>query len=223
MPLPRHQRRHVPAVLGDLLDQAGPQEGIERVGGHEQRLDLGETVVHLRHLHLVLEVADRAQALHDRGDATRAAEINQQPGELVHADVGQVGRHFPQHREPLLDGEQPFLRQVRADHHKYLVVEPGCPADDVKMPVGHGVERAWADDTAHAVTPFPYDASAAARPYQKVASPYRRAHPGRFPPAPPPPPPPPEHPPTTPPPRFDPPPPPLPHPHSPHTAPSAAP
>src|SRR5215469_7401902 len=72
------QAAYDPAVPGDLLDQAGAQEGVERVGGHEQRLDLGHPVVHLRHLHLVLEVADRPEPLDHGGDPVGGAEVHQQ-------------------------------------------------------------------------------------------------------------------------------------------------
>src|SRR5580693_4952494 len=37
----RDQPADVAAVPGDLLHQARPQERVQRVGGHEQRLDLG--------------------------------------------------------------------------------------------------------------------------------------------------------------------------------------
>src|SRR5450756_1513337 len=57
----RDQAADITAVLGDLLDQAGAQKRVQRIGRHEQRLYLSEAIVHLRHLHLVLEVADSAE------------------------------------------------------------------------------------------------------------------------------------------------------------------
>ena len=44
--------------------------------------------VHLGHLQLVVEVADRAQSLDDRVDVVRAAEVGEQPGEAGDPDVG---------------------------------------------------------------------------------------------------------------------------------------
>src|SRR5215475_6203693 len=76
-----HQPAHVAPVLGDLLDQAGGQEAVQRVRGHEQSLDAGQPVVHLRHLQFVVEVADRAQALDDDRDVVGTAVLDQQPVE----------------------------------------------------------------------------------------------------------------------------------------------
>src|ERR1700690_3516248 len=83
----RDQGPDVTAVPADLLDQAGPQEAVDRVGRDEQRLDLPETVVHLGHLHLVLEVADRPQALHDGRDPVVLAVLDEQPPERANLDI----------------------------------------------------------------------------------------------------------------------------------------
>ena len=62
----RHQTLDVAAEGDDLLDQARGEEGVERVGGHEEGVDPGQPMVHLGHLQLVVEVADGAQPLDDR-------------------------------------------------------------------------------------------------------------------------------------------------------------
>ena len=53
---------------------------------------VGERGVHLRHLQLVVEVADGAQALHDRDDVALLAERGEQAAEAVDLDVGEVAR-----------------------------------------------------------------------------------------------------------------------------------
>src|SRR5579862_421680 len=175
------QAADVAAVPGDFLDQAGAEERVQRVGGHEQRLDLGHPVVHLRHLHLVLEIGDGAQPLDDRGDPVGSAEVHQQAVEPVDLHVAVPGGDLAQHLHPLVDGEQALLGHVDQDRDDDLVVEPGGAADDVEVSVGDGVERAWTDDAMHEVWPFHSSGVPAARPYQKVASPYRRARSATYP------------------------------------------
>src|ERR1700727_2939234 len=177
----RDQRLDVAAVPADLLDQAGPQEAVHGVGRDEQRLDLGETVVHLGHLHLVLEVADRPQALHDRLDPVDPAKLDQQPPERPDLDILQAGGHVAEHLDPFLNCEQAVLGLVGTHHHQHLVVQQRRPADDVEVTAGHRGEGAWTDDTTHAVPPFRHyicaahhgnsvnsavDWAPAARPYQ---------------------------------------------------------
>src|ERR1700729_2092588 len=182
----RDQGPDVAAVPADLLDQAGPQEAVHGVGRDEQRLDLGETVVHLGYLHLVLEVADRPQALHDRLDPVDPAKLDQQPPERPDFDILQAGGHLAEHLDPFLHREQAVLGLVGAHHDQDIVVQQRRPADDVEMTVGPRVEGAWTDDTTHAVPPFrryiwaayhgnsvnsAVDWAPAARPYQNVVSP----------------------------------------------------
>ena len=51
-----------------------------------------ELLVHLRHLQLVVEVGDRAQALHDRVRALVLGEVDEQALEELDADVRQGAR-----------------------------------------------------------------------------------------------------------------------------------
>src|SRR5215472_61230 len=182
----RDQPADVPAVLGDLLDQAGPQEGVERVGGHEQRLDLGHPVVHLRHLHLVLEVADGAQPLDHRGDPVGRAEVHQQAVEPLDSDVAVAAGDLAQHLDALVDREQAALGDVDQHRDDHLVVQARGAADDVEVTVGDRIKGTRTDYALHVVTPlllFGRGQELAwslcrvfgPRPYQKVASPYRRA------------------------------------------------
>ena len=91
------------AICLTRLDERCPTCGR---GRHEEGLDAGQLAVHLGHLQLVLEVADRAQALHDHRDLVGAAVVDQQALEAVDGDVGQVGDGLAQQLHALVDGEQ---------------------------------------------------------------------------------------------------------------------
>src|SRR5690242_18745471 len=144
----------VAAVPGDLLDQAGGQERVQRVGGHEQRLDLGHPVVHLRHLHLVLEVGDGAQALDHGGDPVGGAEVHQQAVEPLDPHVAVAGGDLAQHLDALVDREQALLGDVDQHGDDDLVVQAGGPADDVEVAVGDRIEGTRADYALHVAAPL---------------------------------------------------------------------
>src|ERR1700722_12184772 len=147
-----NQAADVATVLGDLLDQARAEERVERVGRHEQRLDLGQAVVHLRLLHLVLEVADGAEPLDDRVDPVRHAEVHRQSVELLDPDVAVALSDLAEHLGPLVGGEHRLLGDVDENGHDHLVVDAGRPADDVEGAIGYRVERTRAYHSLHAVS-----------------------------------------------------------------------
>src|SRR4029077_2036869 len=148
------QAADVPAVPGDLLDQAGAQERIERIGGHEQRLDLGHPVVHLRHLHLVLEVADGPQPLDHRADPVGRAEVHQQAVEPLDLDVAVAAGDLAQHLDALVDREQAALGDIDQHGDDNLVVQAGRAADDVEVTVGDWIKGTRTDYASHAVPPL---------------------------------------------------------------------
>src|SRR5207247_7059767 len=148
------QAANIPTVPGDLLDQTRAQEGVERVGGHEQRLDLGHPVVHLRHLHLVLEVADGPQPLDHRGDPVGRAEVHQQAVEPLDLDVAVASGDLAQHLDALVDREQAALGDVDQHRDDDLVVPAGRAADDVEVTVGDWIKGTRTDYASHAVTPL---------------------------------------------------------------------
>src|SRR5437773_9570754 len=78
----RDELLDVPAERGDLLDEARREER-QVLGGHEEdglerRV---EAPVHERHLELVLEVRQRAQAAKDERRAPLAGVVDQEPAE----------------------------------------------------------------------------------------------------------------------------------------------
>jgi hypothetical protein len=68
-----------------------------------KRLHAGEADVHLRHLQLVVEVADRPQALDDDRRVLGPAEIDEQATERLDPYVAVDGGHFAEHVDALLD------------------------------------------------------------------------------------------------------------------------
>src|SRR3954447_19851236 len=103
----RHQPRYVAAEGGDLLDSAGGEKTVLR-GGHEvDGFDVGgQRTVELVHLQLVLEVADRAQALDDRLGPLLAREVDHELVERDGADVAQMRGGALDEADPLLRVEQ---------------------------------------------------------------------------------------------------------------------
>src|SRR4051794_18048736 len=62
---------------GELLDPAGAEETVLRARHQVERVDVRRLApVELVHLELVLEIGDRAQALHDRARAHLAREVD---------------------------------------------------------------------------------------------------------------------------------------------------
>ena len=134
-----------PPQRGDLLDQAGGQEAVLRVGRHEQGVHAGQAAVHLGHLQFVVEVADGPQTLDDHRDLVGAAVVHDQALERVDPNVAVRRGHLGEHLAAFLDGEQARLRLVHEHRDDYLVVERGGPPDDVEVPVRDGIERAGTD------------------------------------------------------------------------------
>src|SRR3972149_1024777 len=145
-------RRHEPGdrgpEAGDLLDQPRGDVRVLLVRHEEDRLDgVLELAVHQRHLELVLEVRDRADAPHDAVGALAGHEVDE---EAVQRDDGEVvdpRRRLVDHLEALLDGEQRLLRGVGHHRDDQLVEDPEAPLDDVHVAVVDGVEHPPGDRT----------------------------------------------------------------------------
>src|SRR4051812_5707091 len=83
-----HQRAQVAAEHRELLHAARAQEAVLRRGEHVDALDVGgQFTVQLVHLELVLEVRDRAQALHDGPRSVLASEIDEQRSKGLYLHV----------------------------------------------------------------------------------------------------------------------------------------
>src|SRR5699024_6217849 len=144
-----HQMTDVAVVGGHLLDKRAGQETVHRVVRHEHGFDAGELAVHLSHLQLVVEIADRAQPFHDRGDVVVATVVHHQAVPGVDADVRQCRGGVPQHLDPLVDREHPPFALIDQHGHGHLVEQPGGTLDDVEVTIGHRVVRTRAYCTAH--------------------------------------------------------------------------
>ena len=127
----RDQGRDVAAERGHLLDQRGGQEGVLRAGGDEHRLDVDQRGVHLRHLQLVVEVADRAQALDDGADAALLAERGEQAleaGDRSRSGTARTAFSSISMRSSAENSRAVRLGLVHTDGDHDLVEELGRPA-----------------------------------------------------------------------------------------------
>src|SRR3972149_6550690 len=138
-------RRH---EAGALLDQPRGDVRVLLVRHEEDRLDgVLELAVHQRHLELVLEVRDRADAPHDAVGALAGHEVDEEAVERDDAEVVEPRRRLVDHLEALLDGEQRLLRGVGHHRDDQLVEDPEAPLDDVHVAVVDGIENPRVDRT----------------------------------------------------------------------------
>src|SRR3954454_9995956 len=101
----RHVAADVAAERGHVLDAAGAEERVLGAGHQVEGLDVGGLVaIELGHLGLVLVVADRPQALDDRGGADVLRELDDEDVEALGRDVLE-----PELLDRLLDERQPLL------------------------------------------------------------------------------------------------------------------
>src|SRR5680860_1822837 len=82
--------RDVATEAGHLADEAGRQERMLRAGRDEEGVDARETLVHLRHLELVVEVGDSPQTLDDRFCPVLLGEVDEQAFEELDLHVRAV-------------------------------------------------------------------------------------------------------------------------------------
>ena len=102
-----------------------------------------EPVVHLRHLQLVVEVADRAQALDDHRMPWLRQKSTSRPSNASTLTLGSSAVTSLEQLDALLDGEQAGLGRLTSTATTTSSYS-GRPLDDVEVTVGHRVERAGA-------------------------------------------------------------------------------
>src|SRR3954452_5277590 len=161
----RNERGHVPAPFRYFLHQARGEEAVFRVSRHEQRVDPREAAIHLRHLELVVEVADGPETFDDHRNAVGAAVVDHEALEAGDADVLVLRGDLAEQLAALVHAEEAGLRLVHEHRDGQLVVELSGPPDDVEMAVGHRVERPRTDRASYAL------GAHCARPYQSMPSP----------------------------------------------------
>ncbi|MNT05376.1 hypothetical protein D3C72_1399910 [compost metagenome] len=122
-----------------------------RIGHQEHGLYVAvEALVHRRHLELVFEVRDRAQAAHDDVGVHFLGEMHQQAAERPHLDVGVEARHLGlQHLDPLGGREQRALVVVLGHADDQPVDQFDRPPDDVHVAVRDRVESPRIQSDAH--------------------------------------------------------------------------
>ncbi|MCO5561366.1 hypothetical protein L7F22_014987 [Adiantum nelumboides] len=129
----REERGDVAAAAGDLLDQRARHVDLTGRAGQEQRLDPGQVPVHVRHRELVVVVRRPAQALDHRPGAALAAVVDDEPLERLDPHARQVRGDLGEHRDALVDGEQPLLAGVHQDRDEHLVEQRRGAGDDVEV------------------------------------------------------------------------------------------
>ena len=137
---------------GDIADETRRQEGVGGRGGKKDGVHSADGVVHLRHLHLTLEIGNGTESLHDEVAVLGAGEINHQAIEHGDAHGGQVGERFVQHRLALGEVEErlALLRVAHRRHHD-LVEQHHGRLDDLEVAVVERVERPRIEDLGQAL------------------------------------------------------------------------
>ena len=122
-----------------------------RIGEHEDRLDICELAIHLRHREFVVEVDARAQPLHQDSDVLLGQIVDEQTGPSVDADVGQIGTVLLDQRDAFVDAEQAMFVGIDHDENHDLVEGRRRTFDDVPMSPGERIEGTWNHCAAHGV------------------------------------------------------------------------
>src|SRR5437764_12093358 len=153
----RHHPRDRRAEAGDFLDEARGDVRVLLVRHEEHRLDgRPELPVHERHLELVLEVRDGADAAHDAVGALAGDQVDEEPVERDDAQVrahAEVRRRLVDHLEALLHGEERLLRGIGHDGHDDLVEDREAALDDVHVAVVERIEHPGIDGAlGHSLT-----------------------------------------------------------------------
>jgi len=130
----------------DFLDEARRRVRPPFARHHEDALDFGrERTVGQRHRVFGFEVGNGTETAKDDVQPASAREIDGEPLENVHFDVGKIGRFGTDHRHPLFGGEQRVLRGVVPDRDDQSVEERRRAAHQIEVAVGHRIETAGID------------------------------------------------------------------------------
>jgi len=109
--------------------------------------------VHVRHLQLVLEVRDRAQAAQDDSGVLALAVVDEEPVEGVDLHAAGVFAHLfdrlADHLDALVDREERVLARVVQHRDDDLLERDEAAPEDRGVAVRDGVEGAGVDGDAH--------------------------------------------------------------------------
>jgi len=122
--------------------------------GQEHGFDVGlEARIHARHLEFILEVGYGAQAPDDDMRTVFLCKIHQQAGKSLDLDTFGVGAQLFQILFHQLAARRQLERRFLAGIERYgddeLIDHVHRALDDVHMPHGDRVERAWVDAGSH--------------------------------------------------------------------------
>src|SRR5499426_3639571 len=142
----RHHAGYRRAEAGDFLDQPRRDVRVLLVWHQEHGLHgAAQLPVHQRHLELVLEIGDGADAPHDAVGALARDQVDQQSVEGHDAKVAEVRGGVVDHLEPLLHREERLLRRIGDDRDDELVEDLQAALDDIDVAVVDRIEHAWID------------------------------------------------------------------------------
>ena len=151
----RHEGGDVTAETSDFADEFGGHERPLGAGGDEDRLDPGEVVVHLGHLHFGLEVRDGPQPPHDGRGTHVAGDVDQQRRHRDDPHGREVRHHLLQHRLALFQVEERrALLGIAQRGDDHFVEETARPFHDLEVPVVKGVEGPGEKPDLHEPSPL---------------------------------------------------------------------
>ena len=107
-----------------------------------------QPAVHAGHLEFVIEIRHRAQPAYNHAGADLTRETHQQAFEWPHfnhrAGAGRNWRHFRLHQfNALGQFKQRPLADIDGNPNHQAIHQPRGAADNVQMPIGHRIKRAW--------------------------------------------------------------------------------
>src|SRR6476659_5487148 len=141
-----NESREVSVVLRDFAHDARADVGRFDRWHHENRLEtLRQMSVHERHLELVLEIADRAQAADVERRSDLLGEIDQQSLELGDLDTLLVRRGKANQLDSFFGGKEGLFGRVHGDSNDEVIHELAASADQVLVSPGDGIEASSID------------------------------------------------------------------------------
>jgi polyphenol oxidase len=126
----------------DLADQAAAGEGILVAGHDKDGFDTTDGAIGQGELEFIAEVGDVADAAEDNGCLGAFDEIDGEAGKFFDANAGEIAQEGADHGDALGEGEELGFFGVDADGDDQFIEEANAAADDVKVPIGDGIELA---------------------------------------------------------------------------------
>ena len=132
---------HAAAHRGHLANDGGREVHELRRRHDEERFKvMAKLVVQCRHLELVLEVGDSAQALNHHMGIKLMHAIDKQALEADNAHVGKIGNRFLNQANAGFKVEDGALLRRLGNRHHYFIEDLRGARNDIEMACGNGIE-----------------------------------------------------------------------------------